>query len=71
VGTRRSVSRPAGDVVGIPVSREQWDPSKYVGGSRKVAIRGPREICMVEGHTRTECGKCVTCWLALTLHGVH
>jgi hypothetical protein len=28
--------------------------------SRKVAIYGPREICMVEGHTQTEHEKCVT-----------
>jgi hypothetical protein len=52
---------------GIPISQEQWDPSKSVGDSRKVAICRPREICMVEGHTRTEHGKRVACWLSFAL----
>jgi hypothetical protein len=46
-------------------------PSNPVDDSWKVAIRGPREIRMVEGHTRTEREKRVTCWLGFPLHGVH
>jgi hypothetical protein len=38
---------------------------------RKDAIRGAREIRMVEGYTRTERGKCVACWSGFPLHGVH
>jgi hypothetical protein len=37
VRTRGSVSRRAVDYVGSPFSREQWDLSKSVGASRKVA----------------------------------
>jgi hypothetical protein len=33
-----SVDRRAGDCVGSPFSQEQWDPSKSVGDSRKVAM---------------------------------
>jgi hypothetical protein len=62
VWTRGSISRCAVDCVGSPFSREQWDPSKSVGVSHRVAIYGPREIRMVLGHTRTERGKRVTCW---------
>jgi hypothetical protein len=51
VRTHGSVSRYAVDCVGSPFSREQWDPSKSVGVSQKVAIRGPHEIRMVEDHT--------------------
>jgi hypothetical protein len=36
-----------------------------------VAIRGPREILMVKGHTWTERGKCVACWSGFPLQGVH
>jgi hypothetical protein len=39
--------------------------------SRKVAINGPREIRMVKDHTRTEHGKCVTCWSGFLLQGGH
>jgi hypothetical protein len=42
-----------------------------VDDSQKVAIYGPREIRMVEGHTRTECGKRVTCWSGFPLQGVY
>jgi hypothetical protein len=65
------VSRRVVDYVRIPVSQEQWDPSKSIGVSRKVAICGPREIRMVEGHTRTEREKRVACWSGFPLHGVH
>jgi hypothetical protein len=37
--------------------REQWDPSKSVDVSQKVAICGPREIRMILDHMRTERGK--------------
>jgi hypothetical protein len=33
--------------------------------------KGEREIRMVEGHTRTERGKRVTCWSGFPLPGVH
>jgi hypothetical protein len=36
--------------------------SNAVDESQKVAICGPREIRMIEGHTRTERGKRVACW---------
>jgi hypothetical protein len=52
VWTHRSVSRRAVDCVGSPFSREQWDPSKSIGVSRKVAM-----------HPRTKRGMCVVCWL--------
>jgi hypothetical protein len=39
--------------------------------SRKVAIRGPHDIRMVDGHTRIERGKQVACWSSFPLQGVH
>jgi hypothetical protein len=36
--------------------------SDSVNDSRKVAICGPCETRMVDGHTRTERGKRVACW---------
>jgi hypothetical protein len=51
VQTHGSVSRCAVDCVGSPFSREQWDLSKSVGISQKVAICGPHEIRMVLYHT--------------------
>jgi hypothetical protein len=42
-----SVSRCAVDCVGSPFSREQWDPFKSIGDTRKVAMRWPLEIHMV------------------------
>jgi hypothetical protein len=38
VQTHGSVSRRAVDCLGSPFSREQWDRSKSVGASRKVAM---------------------------------
>jgi hypothetical protein len=32
-------------------------------------MHGLREICMVEGHTQTERGKCVACWSGFLLQG--
>jgi hypothetical protein len=49
------------DCIGIPFSQEQWDPSKSVDVSQKVAICGPREIRVVWNHTRIEHGKRVSC----------
>jgi hypothetical protein len=63
VQTCGSVSRRAVDCVGSPFSQEKWDLSKFVGDSQKVAICGPREIRMIEGHMRTEHGMHVACWL--------
>jgi hypothetical protein len=45
--------------------------SNVVGISRRVAICGPHEICMVVDHTRTKRGKRVTCWSGFPLQGVH
>jgi hypothetical protein len=42
VRTRGSVSRCAVDCVGSPFSREQWDLSKSIGASQKVATYGDR-----------------------------
>jgi hypothetical protein len=44
-----------------PFSREQWLCPSLLTTSRKVVIRRPHEIRMVEGHTQTERGKRVTC----------
>jgi hypothetical protein len=51
MGTHRSVSRRAGDVVGSSFLSGAVTLSNSVGDSRKVAIRKLHEICMVEGHT--------------------
>jgi hypothetical protein len=71
VQTHGSVSHHVMDYVGSSFSREQWLCTSLLTTSWKVAIRGPREICMVEGHTWIEHGKCVTCWLSFSLQGVH
>jgi hypothetical protein len=71
IQTHVSVSWCDVDCVGSPFSQEQWDPSKSISGSWNIAIRVPREICMVDGHTRTECRKCVTCWSGFSLQDVH
>jgi hypothetical protein len=71
VWTRESISRRAVDCVVIPFSREQWPYSTLSTTLRKVAICGPHEIRMVEGHTRTERGKRVACWSGFPLQGVH
>jgi hypothetical protein len=62
MGTHRSVSRCAEDVVGSSFFSGAVTLSNSVGDSRKVAIRGLREIHMVEGHMRTKHRKHVTCW---------
>jgi Trk K+ transport system NAD-binding subunit len=59
VGTRRSVRRRAGDVVGNPFFSGAVAQLNSIDDYTKVAIRRPREICMVEGHTRIERGMCV------------
>jgi hypothetical protein len=67
VRTHGSVSRRAVDGVGSPFSLEQWDPSKSVGVSSKVAICGPRDIHIVLDYTWTECEKRVACWSGFPL----
>jgi hypothetical protein len=62
MGTRRSVSRRAENIVGSSFFSGVVTPSNSIGGSRKVAIRGLREIRMAENHTRTERRKRVSCW---------
>jgi hypothetical protein len=71
VWTCGSVSRCAVDCVGSPFSREQWDLSKFVDDSWKVAMHWLREIRMVWDHTRTERGMRVACWSSFPLQGVH
>jgi hypothetical protein len=64
-------SRRAVDCVGSPFSREQWFYLSLLIMERKVAICGPREICMILDHTWTEHGKHVVCWSGFPLQGVH
>jgi hypothetical protein len=71
VRTHGSVSRCAVNYVGSPFYQDQWDLSKPVGISQKVAICRPCEICMVLEHTWTERGKHVACWTGSPLQGVH
>jgi hypothetical protein len=59
------------DCVGSPFFREQWDPVKSVGNPQKVAIRGPREICMIENHMWTLRGKGVAYWSGFPLQVVY
>jgi hypothetical protein len=56
VQTRGSVSRRAVDCVGSPFSQEQWDLSKFVGTSRKVATYGDRPREAYAGRTWTGMG---------------
>jgi hypothetical protein len=56
VRTRESVSRCVVDCVGSPFSREQWDLSKSVGASRKVAAYGDRPQEAYAGRTWTGVG---------------
>jgi hypothetical protein len=67
VRTHGSVSRRAVDCVRSPFSRERWLCPSLLTTSWKVVICGPREIRMVEGHTWTERGKRVACWLGFPL----
>jgi hypothetical protein len=62
VCTCGSVSRCAVDWVGSPFSHEQWSCSTLLTTTQKVTMCRPREICMVESHTRTERGMHVVCW---------
>jgi hypothetical protein len=66
-GDPQTVSRRARAVVGNYFFSRAVTLPNSVGDSRKVAIRGPREIRMVEDHTRTERGKYVSCWLGFPL----
>jgi hypothetical protein len=52
-------------------SQEQWPCSTLLLTVQKVTICGPRETRMVDGHTRTEHGKRVTCWSSFPLQGVY
>jgi hypothetical protein len=51
VRTHGSVSRRAVDCIGSPFSREQWDLSKSVGASRKVATYEDRSQEAYAGRT--------------------
>jgi hypothetical protein len=67
----RSINRRVVDCVGSPSSRGQWIYLNMLTATRKVDIRGPREIRMVNGHKRTKHGKRMACWSSFPLHGVH
>jgi hypothetical protein len=56
VQTRGSVSRRAVDCVGSPFSQEQWDLSKSIGASRKVATYEDRPQEVYAGRTWTGAG---------------
>ncbi len=71
VWTRGSISQRAGDYLGSPFSQEQWSCSTLLMTTRKVAICGPHEIRMVEGHMQTERGKRVACWSGFPIQDVH
>jgi hypothetical protein len=67
MGTHKSVSRCVGDVVGVFFFLGAVILSNSIDDSRNVAIRGPREIHMIEDHMRTKCEKRMTCWLSFPL----
>jgi hypothetical protein len=71
VRTRGSDDRRVVDCVGSHSSRVQWICSNLLTTAWKVAIYGPREICMVVEYTWTERGKRMTCWSGFPLQGVH
>jgi hypothetical protein len=71
VRTRISVNRRAVYWVVSSLSQEQWFCSTLLMTIRKVDIRGPREICMIEGHTWTEREKRVAYWSGFPMQGVH
>jgi hypothetical protein len=54
VWTRRSFSHHAMDWVGSPFSQERWLYPLLLTTLRKVMMRWPHEIRMVEGHTLIE-----------------
>jgi hypothetical protein len=56
VRTHESVSRRTVDCIGSPFSREQWDLSKSVGASRKVATYRDCPQEAYAGHTWTGVG---------------
>jgi hypothetical protein len=70
VRTHGSVSCRAVDCVKSP-SWGQWICSNLLTVTWKVVIRGPCEIHMVEGHTRTGRRKRVACSSGFPLQGVH
>jgi hypothetical protein len=71
VRTRGSVSRRAVDCVGSHFSREQWDLSKSVGASQKVATYGDRPQEAYAGRTWTGVGSVRIVLVGFPLQGVH
>jgi hypothetical protein len=71
MGTRRLVSRCAGDIVRSFFFSGAVTLSNSVGDSQKVAMCELSEIRIVEGHTRSERGKRVVCWSGFPLQGIH
>jgi hypothetical protein len=56
---------------GWGLCRELWICLNMLTTLRKIAMCGPREICMVLDHTQTEYGKCLACLSGFPLHVVH
>jgi hypothetical protein len=71
IRTRGSVSRRDVDCVGSPFSWEQWDLSKSVGASRKVATYGDRPQEAYAGRTWTGVGSVRVVSVGFPLQGVH
>jgi hypothetical protein len=62
LGTNKQIDKPSSWGLGRgPFSWEQWLCSSLLVTSRKVAIRGLREIRTIKDHMRTERGKCMAC----------
>jgi hypothetical protein len=62
IRTHGSDGRRAMDCVGSPSSWGQCICTNLLMSSQKAAMHWPREIRMIDDHTQTERGKCVTCW---------
>jgi hypothetical protein len=71
VRTCGSVSRRAVDCVESHFSREQWDLSKSVGTSRKVATYGDRRRKRTLDIRGLAWEAYVSCWSGFPLYGVH
>jgi hypothetical protein len=71
IRTHGSDDRRAVDCVGSPSSWRQWICRNLLTTSRKVVMRWPCEIRMVDGHTWTEHGKRVAYWSCFPLQGVY
>jgi hypothetical protein len=66
MGTRRSISRRAGDVVRNSFFSRVVTLSNSVDGKRKIAMRWSHKIHMVWDHTQTEREIRMVCWLGFS-----